>query len=192
MCELQLHLKAIHDIKPVQHRCYQMLRGAGWDKEEARAHHLARRQAQLDEEVLIEKTKRAIEKLEAKDAAENGETQDAAEDGETPVELLNGNDSDLVLSQSEGEGEGEDQSLSDDAASWGSWGDSSEGEGAGGGGGGGGGGDSDDAASWGSWDDSSDSEGGGGEDEGEYWATFKMTCKILYICVCGGKVLLLA
>eukprot|EP00618_Florenciella_parvula_P037180 CAMPEP_0119511164 /NCGR_PEP_ID=MMETSP1344-20130328/29904_1 /TAXON_ID=236787 /ORGANISM="Florenciella parvula, Strain CCMP2471" /LENGTH=317 /DNA_ID=CAMNT_0007548143 /DNA_START=25 /DNA_END=975 /DNA_ORIENTATION=- len=112
VCELQLHLKAIHDIKPVQHRCYQMLRGAGWDKEEARAHHLARRQAQLDEEVLIEKTKRAIEKLE---------TQDAADIGETPVELLNGNDSDLVLSQSEGEGEGEDQSLSDDAASWGSW-----------------------------------------------------------------------
>ena len=42
--ELQLHFTEIHEIKPMAHRVYKLLRAVGWDEESARAQQMANMQ----------------------------------------------------------------------------------------------------------------------------------------------------
>ena len=39
--ELQLHFTEIHEIKPMAHRVYKLLRAVGWDEQSARSEQLA-------------------------------------------------------------------------------------------------------------------------------------------------------
>ena len=90
------------------------------DKNDARAHHLARRKLQEEQRAIAEKTQRMLLRTKRKEA------RAAREASGLPPE---DNDSDPSLSSSESED-------SDDLASWGSW-DDTDGEGEVGGGGGG-------------------------------------------------------
>lgn len=54
MCELQLHLQDIHDMKHATHRVYKLLRAAGWDDEQEREYLLKQREEGVEYSATLE------------------------------------------------------------------------------------------------------------------------------------------